>query len=114
MASGAPFLNSLMWSHGREGGHRWDSSSLNTLANFWYCGGISTFLVYCPAWIARSVEVVRRVLWSSSCCRIRSFNSSRAVRRMVGRCRGIVGLIDRDDRECFFPNGGIFPYEPGF
>ena len=45
--------------------------------------------------MARSVDVVRIVLCSSNCCKIRIFSSSRAVCRMVGRGRGIVGLIER-------------------
>src|ERR1700761_8031170 len=49
IASGAPFLNSIIWSQGCEGGKHCDSFSLKTFANCWYCGGISTFLVYCPA-----------------------------------------------------------------
>src|SRR6266702_8320932 len=58
IASGASFLNSMAWSQARFGGYRFDSSSLNTLANLWYSLGISAFCVYCCALIASSVEVV--------------------------------------------------------
>jgi hypothetical protein len=57
MASGAPGLNSIAWSHACHGGNHFDSSSLNTLANFWYSQGISTFFVYCWVATASSTEV---------------------------------------------------------
>ena len=38
--AGAPGFNSIAWSQGRSGGNFFDSSSLNTLAYFRYCGGM--------------------------------------------------------------------------
>ena len=38
--AGAPGFNSMAWSQGRYGGNFLDSSLLNTLACFWYCGGM--------------------------------------------------------------------------
>ena len=37
--AGAPGFNSIAWSQGRGGGNFFDSSSLNTLVCFRYCGG---------------------------------------------------------------------------
>ena len=38
--AGAPGFSSIAWSHGRGGGNFLDSSSLNTLVCFLYCGGM--------------------------------------------------------------------------
>ena len=67
-------LNSMAWSHGRDGGNRCDSSSLNTLACHWYSGGISIFGALCLAARARSVAVVRMVVVSSRCCMMSPFS----------------------------------------
>ena len=45
--------------------------------------------------MAKSVEVVRRQLCSSSCWTMRALRSSRNVRAIVGRGQGIWGLIEQ-------------------
>ena len=50
--SGVLGLNSIVWSHGHDGGKQCDSSSLNTQVCCWYSSGISTFGVLC--WAARA------------------------------------------------------------
>ena len=62
MVSSASGLSTMAWSHGHEGGNRWASSSLNTLAWCWYSFGISVIFWYCPAVIASSVAVVHVIV----------------------------------------------------
>jgi hypothetical protein len=57
IASGAPGLKSIVWSHVLLGRNCWDSSLLNTFANALYSLGISTFFVYCWVATASSTEV---------------------------------------------------------
>src|SRR6266702_4338983 len=86
IASGASFLNSIAWSQALLGGYRFESSSLNTLANCWYSAGTSTFLMYCCAWMASSVEVVAQTCWS--CCIPR-------ICAITGSFPGIEGFTDQ-------------------
>ena len=76
MASGASGLRSMAWSHGRDGGNRWDASSLNNHLNRSYTAGISTFFWPSPAWIASSVAIPLMVVVSSNSRTIFPFSSS--------------------------------------
>jgi hypothetical protein len=88
MASGAPGLNSMVWSHDRLGGNHFDSSSLNTLANALYSFGISTFFVYCWAATASSTKVFWIVDGSPPTSRSNSVTIS--ARSSVDRYRAIT------------------------
>jgi hypothetical protein len=118
MASGAPGLNSMAWSQVRRGGNRFDSSSLNTLANFWYSCSISTFFVYCWAATARSTEAFRITEGSpptsrsnsatmsalSSVERYRATTSLRSCGLMV---RSMIGKLDSSMVPCFQLKRGL-------
>ena len=95
IVSGVSFLSSIIWSQGREGGKRNDSCSLNTFTNSLYWDGSLTAFVCCPACMARSVEVVRRQLFSSNCWTMQALRSSRDVQAIVGHGRGIQGLMEQ-------------------
>src|SRR6266702_3890154 len=85
-ASGASFLNLIAWSQALLGGYRFESSSLNTLANCWYSVGTSTFFVHCCALMASSVEVVACPWQSPSVLRICA---------IIGPFPGIEGFTDQ-------------------
>ena len=76
--AGAPGFNSIAWSQGRGGGNFFDSSSLNTLAYFRYCGGMMLLGVW--------IVVLPTMVWDLGLiCRgkNRAFAAS-ADRRTIG------------------------------
>src|SRR6266702_1644908 len=86
IASGASFLNLMAWSQACFGGYCFDSSLLNTLANWRYSVGTSTFFVNCCALMASSVEVVAHVL---------QLSCDPLTRAIIGSFPGRKGLTDR-------------------
>ena len=66
MASGAPSLCSMAWSHGLDGGNQWDSSLLNTFECLWYLSGTFTSCWYWWASCASLVEMEKHSSSSSS------------------------------------------------
>jgi hypothetical protein len=90
MASSAPGLNSMAWSHDRRGGNLFDSSSLKTFAKFWYSFRISTCLVYCWAATARSTKAFRMTEGSPPTSR--SNSATMSARSSVERYQAMMSL----------------------
>jgi hypothetical protein len=125
MASGAPGLNSMAWSHDRLGGNHFDSSSLNILANTRYSLGISTFFVYCWAATASSTDVFRITGGSPPTSRSSSFTIS--VRSLVERYHStmfflscglivwsMIGRLDSSMVPCFQLKRGSYVDSQGY
>ena len=66
ITSGVSGLKLMAWSHGHFDGNWWDTSLLKRHLNLAYWGGISTFFLFSPAWIANSVAIPQIVHCSSS------------------------------------------------
>jgi hypothetical protein len=112
MASGAPGLNSMAWSRDHRGGNLFDSSLLNTFANFWYSFGISTCLVYCWAATARSTEVFQMTEGSpptsrsnsatiSACSSVERYRATTSFHSCGLIVRSTIGRLDSSIVPCF-------------
>jgi hypothetical protein len=125
MASGAPGLNSMAWSHARCGGNHFDSSSLNTLANFRYSWGITTFVVYCWAVTASSTEVFRIMGGSpptsrsnsatmSVCSSVERYRTTTSHHSLGLIVRSMTGRLDSSMVPCFQLNRGSYIDNHGY
>ena len=74
MASGVLGLSSMAWSQGRDGGNRWEASSLKSRLKCSYTAGILTSFLPSPAWMANSVAILLMVVVSVSSCTMSSFS----------------------------------------
>jgi hypothetical protein len=125
MASGVPGLNSTAWSHVRHGGNRFDSSSLNTLANCWYSRGISTFFVYCWAVTASSTDAFRMMGGSpptsrsssrtiSVCSSLERYRSTTSFLSCGLIVQSTIGMLDSSMVPCFQLKRGSYVDNQGY
>jgi hypothetical protein len=125
MASGAPGLNSMVWSHNCLGGNHFDSSSLKTLLNFLYSSGIVTFFVYCWAATASSTDVFRIIGGSPPTSRsssatisarssVERYLSTTSFRLFGLMVRSTIGRLDSSMVPCLQLKRGSYADRQGY